>query len=64
MGVQSSDRVCCNGLHVRAATWLIAIVHLVVVGYIWLMAMLYHFRVIDKDAPSTPADEQLSFHGM
>ena len=54
----------CGRLHVRTATWIIAIVHLCIVGYIWLMAVLHHFKVIDSRPPSTRGDSALSFHGM
>ncbi len=59
-----SDTTCCGTMHVRTATWIIAIVHLVVVGYIWLINVLYYTRVIDRYPPNTRIDDSLSFHGM
>jgi hypothetical protein len=60
----ASDTVFCGRLHVRTATWIIAAVHLVIVGYIWLITILHHFKVIDKRPPNTKYDDALSFHGM
>jgi len=49
-------------MHVRTATWIIAVVHLIIVGYIWLMMILHHTRYIDR--PTWKYDNSLTFLGF
>jgi hypothetical protein len=53
---------CCSMMHVITATWVIAVVHLIIVGYIWLMGMLYFLGVTDT-REYTRFDGAVSFAG-
>jgi hypothetical protein len=39
---------CCGLLHVKTATWIIAVLHLIMVGYLWIIGALY-FLGITRD---------------
>jgi hypothetical protein len=58
----SSDLTCCNSMNLVTATWVIAIVHLIIVGYIWLMGALYLLGILDHKE-STRFDYQVGFAG-
>ena len=47
---------CCNKVHVKTVTWCIAIVHLLLVGYIWIMGALYFFGITDNNEEQAQAE--------
>jgi hypothetical protein len=63
MIISSSYQTCFGCVSVKTATWVIAIVHLILVGYIWVMGIMYFLGLTDKDVPHTSIDEHVNFAG-
>jgi hypothetical protein len=49
-------------MSVVTATWIIAVLHLIIVGYIWIMGALYFFGVTETKA-HTGFDSLVGFAG-
>jgi hypothetical protein len=57
-----SSGYVCGSLSVVSATWFVAIVHLIIVGFIWLMGALFFLGVTDTKE-HTRFDYEVGFAG-